>query len=71
MAMLGSAKLSDNQRAELYEEGLLYLVQVEQGRAVREFMLDAAAAGWLIDFLLLHVDEFDREQSSESHSSAG
>jgi hypothetical protein len=71
MAILGSAKLSDNQRVELYEGGLLWLAQVEQGKVVKEFRLDAVAVGWLIDFLLLHVDEFDREQSSESHSSAG
>jgi hypothetical protein len=68
-ALLGSAKLSDNQRVELYEDGLLWLAQVEQGKVVKEFRLDAVAVGWLIDFLLLHVDEFDREQSSEYHGS--
>ena len=70
-AILGSAKLSDNQRVELYEGGVLYLVQVEQGRAVRDFRLDAAAVGWLVDFLHLHKDEFARGQSSEATGSAG
>lgn len=69
-ALLGSAKLSDNQRVELYEGGLLWLVQIEQGRAVKDFRLDAAAVGWLIDFLYLHEDEFDRRQSSEAQSDA-
>lgn len=52
-ALLGSAKLSDNQRVELYEDGILWLVQEEQGKVVREIRLDAVAVGWLIDFLLL------------------
>jgi len=55
-ALLGSAKLSDNQRVELYEDGILWLVQEEQGRVVREIRLDSAAVGWLIDFLLLYQE---------------
>ena len=69
-ALLGSAKLSDNQRAEVYEDGVLYLVQVEQGKAVRDFRLDAAAVGWLIDFLHLYEDEFASWQASEATDSA-
>ena len=70
-ALLSQAKLSDNQRVELYEGGIVWIVQEEAGKVVREIKLDAAAVGWFVDFLLLHQGEFDYRGSSEATDSAG
>ncbi len=55
-------ELSHNQRVELDEEGMTWLVQalVPGGQAVQTIRLDAAAATRLFDFLLLYQEELVR-----------
>jgi hypothetical protein len=51
-------ELSNDQRVELYEEGVTWIVQaaVPGGKAAQEIKLDAAAATRLLDFLLLYEE---------------
>jgi hypothetical protein len=53
-------ELSNNQRVELYEEGVTWIVQeqVPGVKAAQEIKLDAAAAIKLLDFLLLYEEQF-------------
>ncbi len=55
-------ELSNNQRVELYEEGVTWIVQaaVPGVKAAQEIKLDAAAATRLFDFLLLYQEELAR-----------
>lgn len=52
-------ELSHNQRVELYEKGVTWIVQeaVLGVRAAQEIKLDAAAATRLFDFLLLYEEQ--------------
>ncbi len=52
-------ELSNNQRVELYEEGVTWIVQeqVLGVKAAQEIKLDAAAATRLFDFLLLYEEQ--------------
>jgi hypothetical protein len=55
-------ELSHNQRVELYEEGMTWIVQesVPGVKPAQEIKLDAAAATQLFDFLLLYQEELVR-----------
>ena len=55
-------ELSNNQRVELYEEGVTWIVQeqVPGVKAAQEIKLDAAAATRLFDFLLLYEEQLVR-----------
>ncbi len=55
-------ELSNDQRVELYEEGVTWIVlaAVPGVRAAQEIKLDAAAATRLLDFLLLYEEELVR-----------
>ncbi len=55
-------ELSNDQRVELYEEGVTWIVQaaVPGVRAAQEIKLDAAAATRLLDFLLIYEEELVR-----------
>jgi hypothetical protein len=55
-------ELSNNQRVELYEEGVTWIVQeqVPGVKATQEIKLDAAAATRLFDFLLLYEEQLVR-----------
>ena len=55
-------ELSHNQRVELYEEGVTWIVQelVPGVKAAQEVKLDAAASTQLFDFLLLYQEELVR-----------
>ena len=55
-------ELSNNQRVELYEEGVTWIVQeqVPGVKAAQEIKLDAAAATRLFDFLLLYEEHLVR-----------
>jgi hypothetical protein len=52
-------ELSHNQRVELYEEGVTWIVQeaIPGARVAQEIKLDAAAATRLFDFLLLYEEQ--------------
>jgi hypothetical protein len=55
-------ELSHNQRVELYEEGVTWIVQelVPGVKEAQEIKLDAAAATQLLDFLLLYEEQLVR-----------
>jgi hypothetical protein len=55
-------ELSNDQRVELYEEGVTWIVQavVPGVQAAQEIKLDAAAATKLFDFLLLYEEALAR-----------
>ena len=55
-------ELSNDQRVELYEEGVTWIVQaaVPGARVAQEIKLDAAAATRLLDFLLLYEEQLVR-----------
>ena len=55
-------ELSNDQRVELYEEGVTWIVQaaVPGVKPAQEVKLDAAAATRLFDFLLLYQEELTR-----------
>ena len=61
-AIIDRMELSHNQRVELDEEGITWLVQalVPGGQAVQTIRLDAAAATRLLDFLLIYQEELVR-----------
>ncbi len=61
-ALVDRMELSRNQRVELYEEGVTWIVQetVPGARVAQEIKLDAAAAIKLLDFLLLYEEQFVR-----------
>ncbi len=52
-------ELSNNQRVELYEEGVTWIVQeqVPGVKAAQEIKLDAAAATRLFEFLLVYEEQ--------------
>jgi len=52
-------ELSQNQRVELYEEGVTWIVQeqVPGVKAAQEIKLDAAAATRLFEFLLVYEEQ--------------
>ncbi len=55
-------ELSNDQWVELYEEGVMWIVQarVPGVQPAQEVKLDAAAATKLLDFLLLYEEQFVR-----------
>ena len=54
-------ELSKDQRVELDEEGITWLVQaLEPGKPAQVMRLDAAAATMLFDFLLLYQERLAR-----------
>jgi hypothetical protein len=55
-------ELSHNQRLELYEEGVTWIVQepAPGSKPAQEIKLDAAAASRLFDFLLLYEEQLVR-----------
>ncbi len=61
-ALVDCMELSHHQRVELYEEGVMWIVQaaVPGARVAQEIKLDAAAATRLLDFLLLYEEELVR-----------
>ena len=63
-AFIDGKALSNDQRVELYEEGVVWLIQTavvaENTRANQEIKLDAVAAMKLLDFLQLHQDRLTR-----------
>ena len=61
-AIIDCMELSNDQRVELYEEGVAWLVQaaVPAGRAAQEIKLDAAAATRLLEFLQVYEEELVR-----------
>ena len=61
-AIIDRMELSHNQRVELDEEGMTWLVQalVPGEPAAQTIRLDAAAATMLFDFLLLYQEELVR-----------
>ncbi len=56
--LLDSAPISSNQRVELYEEGILWIIDDDQHKEIK---LDAAASTQLFDFLLLHQERLIKE----------
>jgi len=61
-ALVDRMELSHNQRLELYEEGVTWIVQeaIPGARVGQEIKLDAAAATQLLDFLLLYQEQLAR-----------
>lgn len=61
-AMIDHMELSQYQRVELYEEGVMWIVQasVPGGKPAQEIKLDAAAAIRLYDFLLPYEESLVR-----------
>ncbi len=61
-ALIDQMELSRNQRVELYEEGVMWIVQesVPGGKPAQEIKLDAAAAIRLYDFLLPYEEPLVR-----------
>jgi hypothetical protein len=60
--LIDRMELSQHQRVELFEEGVMWIVQelVPGVKPVQEIRLDAAAAIRLFDFLLLYQEELVR-----------
>jgi hypothetical protein len=60
--MIDRMELSQDQRVELDEEGVTWLVQelVPGVKPAQEMKLDAAAATQLLDFLLMYQEQFTR-----------
>ena len=61
-AIIDRMELSNNQRVELYEEGVMWIVQelVPGVKPAQEIRLDAAAATWLFNFLLVYEEQLVR-----------
>lgn len=61
-ALIGQMELSRDQRVELYEEGVIWLVQESApgGKPAQEIKLDAAAAIRLFDLLLEYEEQLVR-----------
>lgn len=61
-ALIDQMELSQNQRVELYEEGVIWIVQasVPGGKPAQEIKLDVAAAIRLFDFLLPYEEPLVR-----------
>lgn len=61
-ALVDRMELSHNQRVELYEEGVTWIVQerVPGVKPAQGVKLDAAAASQLFDFLLLYQEQLVR-----------
>jgi hypothetical protein len=61
-ALVDRMELSNDQRVELYEEGVTWIVQaaVPGGKVAQEIKLDAAAAIQLLDLLLLYEEQLVR-----------
>ena len=61
-AIIDRMDLSNDQRVELYEEGVAWVVQeaVPGVRAAQEIKLDAAAATRLLEFLQVYEEELVR-----------
>lgn len=67
-AIIDRMELSHNQRVELYEEGVTWIVQeaVPGMKAAQEIKLDAAAATRLLDFLLLYEEQLVRWRDGQT-----
>jgi hypothetical protein len=66
-ALIDQAKLGARQRVELYEDGLVWLIQESDApgaRNVAEIKLTAAAATELFEFLLLNQARLFPERDS-------
>ena len=61
-------ELSQNQRVELYEEGVTWIVQeqVPGVKAAQEIKLDAAAATRLFEFLLVYEEQLVRWRDGQT-----
>jgi hypothetical protein len=61
-AMIDRMELSQHQRVELYEEGVVWIVQEpgDGGKPKQEIKLDAAAAVRLFDLLLVYEEPLVR-----------
>jgi hypothetical protein len=61
-ALVDRMELSEDQRVELYEEGVMWIVQASEpgGKPAQEIKLDAAAAIRLFDFLLPYEEPLVR-----------
>ena len=68
-AFIDGEALSNDQRVELNEEGVVWLIQTamvaENSRPNQEIKLDAVAAMKLHDFLQLHQDRLNRHARAE------
>jgi hypothetical protein len=69
MAMIiDHMELRNDQRVELYEEGVTWIVQelVPGVKPAQEIKLDAAAATRLFDFLLLYEEQIVRWRDGQT-----
>lgn len=57
-ALLDSAPISTTQRVELYDEGIIWIIDDEKHKEIK---IDAAASTQLFDFLLRHQDRLIKE----------
>ena len=68
-AFIDGEALSNDQRVELNEEGVVWLIQTatvaENTRSSQEIKLDAVAAMRLLDFLQLHQDRLNRQAQAD------
>ncbi len=61
-ALLDSVSISTTQRVELYEEGIIWIIDDDQHKEIK---LDAATSTQLFDFLLLHQERLIKEARAD------
>jgi hypothetical protein len=66
--LVDQMELSQHQSVELYEEGVMWIVQelVPSVKPAQEVKLDAAAATRLFDFLLLYEEQLVRWRDGQT-----
>lgn len=67
-ALIDGEALGTTQRVELYEEGIVWIIDTDKAENRKEIKLDAAAATRLFDFLQLHQDRLSRQAHAQEEN---